>query len=191
MDQLQYYFNGYMIPPSLFNKLEEVTGPEQFQKNIREFYEKYKFTHPDIDDLREIFEKNDPDQADFSWFFDDMLSSVKTYDIAISDVDIRGDQSVVTLKNEGEIKAPLTLKAFDGKKVVHTETVEQFDKSAVVRIPLRDYDYIAVDKDLVIERSPENNSYEFIPVRKQKFINPVEIGRAACRERAQSRWEAV
>lgn len=173
MDQLQYYFNGYMIPPSLFNKLEEVTGPEQFQKNIREFYEKYKFTHPDIDDLREIFEKNDPDQADFSWFFDDMLSSVKTYDIAISDVDIRGDQYVVTLKNEGEIKAPVTLKAFDGKKVVHTETVEQFDKSAVVRIPLRDYDYIAVDKDLVIERSPENNSYEFIPVRKQKFINPV------------------
>src|SRR5690625_3734192 len=102
MDQLQYDFDGYMIPPSLYNNLEEVTGQEQFQKNIREFYEKYKFTHPDIDDLREIFEKNDPDQSDFSWFFDDMLSSVKTYDIAISDVDIRGDQYVVTLKNEGE-----------------------------------------------------------------------------------------
>lgn len=173
MDKMQYYFNGYMIPPSLFNKLEEVTGPEQFQKNLREFYDQYQFTHPVIEDLEEIFVKNDPHNRNFDWFFKDILTTVKPYDIAITDVDIRGNQYQITMKNQGEISAPVALKAYDGKKIVHTELIDAFRGTTTVTIPLKDYDYIAADQDLAIEQTPENNKYEFIPVRKQKFLNPV------------------
>ncbi len=172
MDLMQYYFNGYMIPPSLFQKLEDATGDAQFKQNIQEFYDTHKFSHPTIDDLRTIFEKNDPENRNFSWFFDDILTTLKPFDIAINEVKMRGDHYAVTLENKGSIAAPAKIKAYDGKKVVAEQSVDAFQGTTVATIPIDDYDYIAVDEDLVIDQTPHNNKYEFIPVRKQKFLNP-------------------
>lgn len=173
MDLMQYYFNGYMIPPTLFQKLEEVTGPAQFKQNIIDFYQNHRFSHPTIDDLRRVFVKNDPEQRDFSWFFDDILTTMKPYDVAITEVKPDGVMYRVTVENRGSIPAPVTLKAYDGAKVMATRTTKDFKGTTTVSFPMDDYDYFAVDHRLVIDQTPHNNKYEFIPVRKQKFLNPV------------------
>lgn len=173
MDMIQYYFNGYMIPPSLFQKLEEIAGPELFQRNMQEFYQTHQFTHPTIEDIKDIFERNDPGNRDYGWFFDDILSTVQPYDMAITDVSTRGDNYQITLKNQGAFAAPATIKAYDGDQVVTTQTTEIFQGTTTVSVPIDDYDYIAVDEHLAIDQTPHNNRYEFIPVRKQKFLNPV------------------
>lgn len=172
MDVMQYYFNGYMIPPTLFQKLEEATGSEQFQNNIRKFYQKHQFSHPTVADLQTVFEENDPQNRSYDWFFKDILTTVTPYDIAITDVSYRGDNFQITLENKGSIVAPALVKAYDGKKVVASTPVEAFRGSTSVLLPIDDYDYIAVDEHLVIDQTPHNNKHEFIPVRKQKFLNP-------------------
>ncbi len=173
MDLIQYYFNGYMIPPTLFQKLEETTGADQFRQTMRDFYKKYQFSHPTIDDLRSIFERNDPSGRDFDWFFDDILTTVKPFDMAITDVQTRGDNYQVTLENRGAYPAPATVLAYDGKRVIHSQNTETFSGKQTVSFPIDDYDYFAVDERLTIDQTPHNNKYEFIPVRKQKFLNPV------------------
>lgn len=173
MGVIQYYFNGYMIPPSLFQKLEDATGPDQFRENMMAFYHEYQFSHPTIEDIRNIFVTKDPKNREFSWFFDDILTTVKPFDMAITDVSSQGDNYRVTLENLGSFAAPATIKAYDGEKVVAVQTIETFQGSATGSIPIDDYDYIAVDEHLTIDQTPENNKYEFIPVRKQKFLNPV------------------
>lgn len=173
MDMIQYYFNGYMIPPSLFEKLEDVTGPEQFRKNMKDFYNEHKFSHPTIEDIQRIFIRNDPENRNFDWFFRDLLTTLKPYDIAITDVKTRGNEYEVILENRSAFPSPVTVKAFDGHKVVESRTTETFLGTKTVSFPIDDYDYFAVDPDLVIEQTPSNNKYEFIPVRKQKFLNPV------------------
>lgn len=173
MDVIQYYFNGYMIPPSLFQKLEEVTGKEQFRENMKAFYDEFKFSHPTIDDMRRIFEANDPEGRNFGWFFDEILSTIKPFDMAITDVSTRGDEYQITLENHGQFPAPAVVKAYDGTKVVMTRTAGTFQGTTTVSFPIDDYDYFAVDEHLAIDQTPQNNKYEFIPVRKQKFLNPV------------------
>lgn len=173
MDMIQYYFNGYMIPPSLFDKLEETTGQDQFKDNMQKFYNKFKYSHPVISDLQSIFRQNDSKDRDFSWFFDDILTTVQPYDMAITDVETRGGEYQVNIENRGAYGVPATVKAFDGDKVVESVTVESFTGSSSVSFPIDDYDYFAVDERLSIEQTPHDNKYEFIPVRKQKFLNPV------------------
>src|SRR5690606_24084325 len=126
MDFLQYYFNGYMIPPSLFQKLEEAPGSDQFTKNIRTFYQMHQLSHPTIDDLQRVFEENDPQSRNFDWFFKDILTTIQPFDIAITDVSNRGDNFVITLENKGAIVAPALVKAYDGKKVVASTPVDAF-----------------------------------------------------------------
>lgn len=173
MDVIQYYFNGYMIPPSLFQKLEEVTGPDQFKENMEDFYNEYKFSHPTIDDIRTIFVRNDPEKRKFNWFFDDILTTLHPYDVAITDVQTRGNDYQVTVENRATFPVPVTVKAFDGKKVMQSQTTETFQGTKTVSFPIQDYDYFATDARLTIDQTPYNNKYEFIPVRKQKFLNPV------------------
>ncbi|WP_236976250.1 M1 family metallopeptidase [Membranihabitans maritimus] len=170
MTMMQYYFNGYMIPPSLFKKLEEVTGTDIFKQNMQEFYQIHQFGHPKIQDLRRIFEK---EGKDYSWFFEDMISSVKSYDVGIKDVQTRGDNYSVTLKNTGEIKAPAVLNIYDGPEIVKSISVEKFNTETTVTVPIDDYDYFEIDAEIAIDQSPENNQYAFVPERKQKFLNPV------------------
>lgn len=173
MDMIQYYFNGYMIPPSLFLKLEETTGSDQFRKNMMDFYNEFRYSHPTIEDLRTIFERNDPSGRDFGWFFEDILTTVQPFDMAITDVQTRGDNYQVTLENRGAFPAPATVLAYDGKKVIHSQTIETFSGQQTISFPIDDYDYFSVDQSLTIDQTPHNNKYEFIPVRKQKFLNPV------------------
>lgn len=173
MDLIQYYFNAYMLPPTLFDKLEEAVGPEQFRANMEIFYDRYRFKHPTAENLRQVFEENAKEAMSFDWFFDDLLNTVKPYDIAITEVVSQGREYRVTLENRGEITAPFAIKGYRGKKAIHTARFPAFEGKTTVTLPMEDYDYIAVDENLGVERSPENNRHDFIPVRKQKFINPV------------------
>lgn len=172
MDLVQYYFNGYMIPPSLFAKLEDFTGPEKFNQNIKEFFQKHQFSHPDISDIRSVFTANDPER-NYDWFFDNILQTVQPYDMAIIKVETRGDHYEITVENRAPYPAPTTLKAYKGTKTMHSVSTDVFSGTTRVQVPIDDYDGLEVDRRLAIEQTPANNKYEFIPVRKQKFLNPV------------------
>lgn len=170
MSMIQYYFNGYMVPPSLYKKLEEVVGPALFKETMQTFYEKYKFQHPSVDNLQSTFEEKN---LKVDWFFRDILTTLKPYDIGIESVEERGNNYRITLKNAGEIKAPAVLKVYDGPKLVHEINVPTFQSTTTVEVPFDDYDYFAVDQHLVIEQTPHDNVHYFIPQREQKFLNPV------------------
>ncbi|GAA5225425.1 hypothetical protein GCM10025777_60560 [Membranihabitans marinus] len=170
MSTIQYYYNGYMVPPTLFKKLEEVVGEEKFKAAMNEFYQNNAFGHPTIEDLRKVFEK---DGQSLDWFFTDMLTTVKKYEVGIESVEERGDHFIVHLSQSGEIKAPAVLKVYDGPKVVLSYDIPSINDGTSIKIPIDDYDYFAIDQGLVIEETPHDNTYYFTPQREQKFLNPV------------------
>jgi len=90
-----------------FDYLMAYLGNKTMDSAMQEYYETWKFKHPQPDDLRKILEK--VSGKDLSWFFDDMIQGIRKLDykiIASKPVD-QGYQIVV--KNTGQIKGPVAI----------------------------------------------------------------------------------
>ncbi|MCK4903447.1 MAG: M1 family metallopeptidase, partial [Candidatus Marinimicrobia bacterium] len=61
--------------------LQHYLGEELMNKIMQEFFDKWKFKHPQPLDIRQVFESHT--DADLSWYFDGVLNDTKIVDYAI------------------------------------------------------------------------------------------------------------
>jgi len=95
-------------------------GNNLFNKCMHVYFDKWKFKHPQPDDLREVFEKET--KKDLSWFFDDYIKTTKKIDYKISAIKANESGNFsVTVKNKADIAAPFALYGIKDDTVVVSE----------------------------------------------------------------------
>jgi len=88
--------------------LQHYLGEEKMNMIMQEFYNKWKFKHPQPSDLRQVFEDNT--DADLSWYFDGVLNNTTTVDYCI-----KKKANSFTVTNKGELTAPVEIAYYSSK----------------------------------------------------------------------------
>ncbi len=83
-------------------------GDTLFNKCMHAYFDKWKFKHPQPDDLRDVFQS--VTGKDLSWFFDDYIKTTKKIDYKIAAIKKNETgEFKVTVKNKADIAAPFAL----------------------------------------------------------------------------------
>lgn len=101
MPEINYGTDIYAKAPYMLNVLESYMGKEGFSAAMHEYYESWKFRHPQPGDFERIFRKHS--KEDIGWFFSEAMHSTKPVDFAIRRVNRKG----YTVVNRTGLKIPL------------------------------------------------------------------------------------
>ena len=107
LTRFNYGLGAYSKPADALAHLEGYLGEERFSAMMRNYYEQWKFRHPQPADLRRSFEESTGE--DLSWFFDGFIDSNQRLDYRFGKVERKGKTLVLEVKNEGEIAAPFAV----------------------------------------------------------------------------------
>ena len=142
-----------------FNYLKEYLGDSIFDFCMRSYFEKWKFKHPQPNDIKNVFEK--VSNKNLNWFFDDYIGSTKKIDYKISRIKkVSENNYTLKLKNKTGFNAPISIsgigidssscffKWIDGFKV--DTTIELTFNNSIEKLVLNKNDY---SSDLI----PTNN----------------------------------
>ncbi|MCC7301194.1 MAG: hypothetical protein IT233_00995 [Bacteroidia bacterium] len=94
----------------MFDYLMAWLGEQTMDKAMQLYFDTWKFKHPYPEDLRFVMEK--VSGKDLGWFFDEIIGTTRRIDFKITGVEERDGKYTVTVKNTGEITAPVNLYAF-------------------------------------------------------------------------------
>ncbi|MBU0528826.1 M1 family metallopeptidase [bacterium] len=132
--------------------LQHYLGEEMMDKIMQEYFDKWKFKHPQPLDIRQAFESNT--DADLSWYFDGVLNDTKTVNYAIKK---KGDSFIVI--NKGELTAPVEIAYYNSKgDQVSSEWVDGFTGSKTFASPEGAVKAIADPSNLLPDLNKSNNT---------------------------------
>lgn len=148
----------------LFGYLEAYLGTELFDKAMKKYFEKWKFKHPQPEDIRKVFE--DETGKNLSWFFNDLINTSKKIDYKVGKrkTDDQGqmtNESRFIFKNTGAVISPVSVSVLNKDSIIRTVWLEGFEKEKEVNINTEGGDRIQIDPLLQIpEINRKNNTYK-------------------------------
>lgn len=90
-----------------FLYLENWLGADSMQALLKDYYERWKFKHPQPDDFFKVLETKTDSAA---WIKEELLGSNKKDDYKLKKIKAEGGNSSLTIKNGGKLKAPFPVK---------------------------------------------------------------------------------
>jgi hypothetical protein len=102
-----YGFQTYMKAPMMLSMLGGIVGDDAVQAAISEYTEAWSFKHPSPWDFA-FFLSNELEE-DLGWFWYYWLFTTESVDGSIEDVTTSGSRTVVTVRQDGEMPAPVVL----------------------------------------------------------------------------------
>jgi hypothetical protein len=143
-----------------FNYLRAYLGDSIFDLTMKEYYDLWKFKHPQPGDLQNVFEKRT--HKDLTWFFKDLIGTVKRVDYKLR----RFQNDKLLVKNKGEMVAPLVIAGIEGDSICFEMWIDGFEGSRWIDIPQSNYSEIKIDPNHIMpELSRLNNN-----IRKSGFL---------------------
>lgn len=97
------YDKGFVF----LSQLNYIVGEKAFEKTIKNYFDKYKFTHPLPNDLRRVAEQSSG--ILLNWYLTDWTQTTNQIDYAIKNVESRKKKSVITLERIGLMPMPLEI----------------------------------------------------------------------------------
>ncbi len=110
----------YGKTPIILRYMYYYLGDMEFKKIMHIYFDEWKFRHPLPQDIKEVFETNS--KKDVSPFFNDLLKTDKKMDYAITSVKKDGNNYDITVKNTGQVAAPV-FAAIGTKDSIQADTV--------------------------------------------------------------------
>jgi len=89
------------------NQLGYVIGADNLDKGILQYFDTWKFKHPNPNDFIRVMEKQSGMELD--WYKEYMVYTTRTIDYAVGDVSAKDDGAVVRLENKGGFPMPIDL----------------------------------------------------------------------------------
>ncbi|MGH1339197.1 MAG: M1 family metallopeptidase [Aureispira sp.] len=110
-----YYLCGYGKPTLAFRYLQQYLGTAEMDKLLQQYFEQWKFKHPQPKDLRAVFEANS--SKDVAWFFDHIIDDNAHLDYATTRYQCcqAHDKASITIKNTGDFAAPIPVAVLDNQ----------------------------------------------------------------------------
>ncbi|MBN09452.1 MAG: peptidase M1 [Flavobacteriaceae bacterium] len=116
---LGYEATAYSKGAVFLAQLGYVIGQENLATTLKQYYSRFKFTHPTPNDFRRVAE--DVSGIQLKWYLTDWTQTTNTIDYAIASIENQNQNSILTLKRLGSMPMPLdVLVNFkDGTQEVH------------------------------------------------------------------------
>ena len=170
------YSKTAIVMDYLFHYLGELV----FDNCMRTYFTKYKFKHPEPDDLRKVFET--VSGKDLSWFFNDIIQSVKKVDYKIKSVkEIKQNPNSslllkyqLKIKNKGEIMSPILIAAKSKDSITDLQWVDGFAGTRLIELNSNLTDEFMIDPNYIIPETNRKNNH----IRTSGWIkkrNPFKI----------------
>jgi hypothetical protein len=122
-----------------FNYLRAWLGDSLFDATMQQYYQQWKFRHPQPEDLREVFEQHTT--KDLNWFFDDFLGTTKRLDYKL----LRLKDNQLLIKNKGKLESPLHLAGMQGDSLIYEQWVDGFSGRRWISLPDSVVDEVILD----------------------------------------------
>ena len=122
-----------------FNFLREYLGDSLFDASMQNYYQKWKFRHPQPDDLQSSFESHT--DKDLKWFFNDFIRTNKRLDYKI----VRFENQQLLVQNNGELVSPLVIAGMIGDSICFQKWVDGFEGQKWIELPEGNYSEIKID----------------------------------------------
>jgi aminopeptidase N len=133
-----YVVASYYKPATVLAALRGLLGEETFNRGYREFLSRWAWKHPYPWDMWNTFE--DVSGRDLDWFWQSWYNTTWTLDQAVQGVSASGSESVVTIRDLGNVPMPvrLTLTYADGRterREIPVDTWLTGARTATVSVP--------------------------------------------------------
>lgn len=140
---INYTVMLYNKAPIAFNYLRAYLNDSVFDASIQKYFQKWKFKHPQPEDLRATIETQSG--KDLTWFFDDLLGTTKRLDYKM----VRIQNQKVLIQNKGELISPLHIAGINRDTMVFQKWVDGFEGQKWIDLPSDNYSEIRIDPEHV------------------------------------------
>ncbi len=108
---LNYGIIMYQKTGLVFHYLKSYLGDEMFDKGMSAYFEKWKFRHPQPEDLQAVLEETSGKKLD--WLFNDLIQTTDHIDYKLCKIKTENGSTIVKVKNSGQVNGPIpvTLKS--------------------------------------------------------------------------------
>lgn len=140
----------------VFYYLKDYLGDDEFDRIMHVYFDKWKFKHPQPEDLKTLFENETGKKLD--WFFTDLIQTTNHIDYKIVNVHQQKVGSLVKVKNVGQVNGPIEINVFNDSELVETVWLEPGGKEGKIKSNRSEYTHLSIDasKDIP-ELSRQNN----------------------------------
>lgn len=159
---INYGLDVYEKTANALKILAKHVGQDKFDELMQQYFNQWKFKHPQPVDFRKIWTDDAENVGDVSWFFDGLIGSAKPVDYKITALQQDEKNWKATVKNVGKIAAPITVSATKGDSALFTTRLAGIPvgEETVVIIPKKEgATMITVDfKHLLPDVDRSNNN---------------------------------
>ena len=109
---MNYGLIMYQKTGLIFHYLKYYLGENEFDKAMSNYFETWKFRHPQPEDIRATLEKSTG--KNLAWMFEDLVQTTNHIDYKIKNIG-GGKTSVIKLKNKGQVNGPIPITLYGSK----------------------------------------------------------------------------
>lgn len=132
--QMNYGVIVYMKTGQAFKYLEGYLGRERIDACFRAYFEKWKFKHPQPEDLQQVFEETSGEKLD--WFFKGLIPGTHKLDFRIT----KTHGKAITVANRSGLALPAPVNLLDKEgKVLKTYWTKPFEGKTTLTVDREDY----------------------------------------------------
>ncbi len=145
----------------VFNYLRQYLGSEKFDECMHNYFETWKFKHPQPADIKQSLESCSGKNLD--WLFVDLIQTCNHVDFKLKQVKRIDETSYkVTVKNVGQVDAPISVHGLQGDSIVSTVWIEPGSKVNEITLKSNSpLDGISISADKAIpELKRQNNNWK-------------------------------
>lgn len=154
---INYGIIMYQKTGLVFFYLKDYLGEEAFNKAMSDYFEAYKFKHPQPEDMRRVLEASTG--KDLGWLFNDLIQTTNHIDYKLKKVSATGNGTSVTVKNVGQVDGPIGVSALKNGQVVETAWIEPGSgKTTTVTLKTTDPDQVQIDPNRNIPEIDRSNN---------------------------------
>jgi hypothetical protein len=130
-----YNISAYSMGSVFLHQLKYVMGEQLFYKGMRQYYNTWKFRHPEPHDFIRVMEKVSGLQL--KWYMSYWVNTTKKIDYGIQNIVERNGNTLVTLQRHGEFPMPIDLVVtyLDGSKEIYYIPLNETLGNKVVENP--------------------------------------------------------
>lgn len=136
---LNYSLMIYNKAGAGFNYLRAYLGDTVYDAAMHDYFQRWKFKHPQPNDLQQVFEFNT--SKDLSWFFDDFIATTKRLDYKVV---VFANQKLL-IRNKGELISPLVIAGTLGDSICFEKWVDGFEGQKWIELPAGNYTELKID----------------------------------------------
>jgi Peptidase family M1 domain len=155
-EKLNYGIDVYYKTAAMLRWLEQYMGEADFEQGMHDYYDTWRYHHPYPDDLRVCLQRHT--SKPLGWFFDTILHTDKRIDYKITKARTEGDSTIVTVKNNTGVAAPVKVNEYSSDSLTGGAWMPPFTGKTTVSLPGTAWNSLRVD-DVIPDAKTDNNEY--------------------------------